>query len=83
LIGENKGFNREMQILTSDRQIRLTLNERQIRVGSFPIGIEPRGFQALARRNVYSPLIKKLVASLGGRALVIGVDRLDYSKGLA
>jgi len=36
----------------------------------------------MARRNVQSPLVKNLVASLGGRSLVIGVDRLDYSKGL-
>jgi trehalose 6-phosphate synthase len=27
-------------------------------------------------------LVKDLLASLGGRSLVIGVDRLDYSKGL-
>ena len=38
--------------------------------------------QRLARRNVRSPLVKDLVTSLGGRGLVIGVDRLDYSKGL-
>jgi trehalose 6-phosphate synthase len=67
---------------TSGRQIGFTLNGRQTRVGSFPVGIEPRGFQALARRNVRSPLVKNLVTSLGGRTLIIGVDRLDYSKGL-
>jgi hypothetical protein len=44
--------------------------------------IEPRAFARLARRNGQSPLVKNLVASLGGRNLVIGVDRLDYSKGL-
>jgi trehalose 6-phosphate synthase len=31
---------------------------------------------------VRSPLVKDLVTSLGGRTLIIGVDRLDYSKGL-
>jgi trehalose 6-phosphate synthase len=31
---------------------------------------------------VRSPLVKELVASLGDRVLIIGVDRLDYSKGL-
>ena len=55
---------------------------RQTLIGSFPVGIEPRAFARLARRNVRSPLVKKLVASLGGRNLVIGVDRLDYTKGL-
>jgi trehalose 6-phosphate synthase len=63
-------------------QIALSLNGRKPRIGSFPVGIEPRAFQRLARRNVRSPLVKNLVASLGGRDLVIGVDRLDYSKGL-
>jgi trehalose 6-phosphate synthase len=63
-------------------QIALNLNGRKPRIGSFPVGIEPRAFQRLARRNVRSPLVKNLVASLGGRDLVIGVDRLDYSKGL-
>lgn len=54
----------------------------QTLIGSFPVGIEPRAFARLARRNVRSALVKKLVASLGGRNLVIGVDRLDYTKGL-
>ena len=67
---------------TTSRPITVSLNGRQTRIGSFPAGIEPRGFQRLARRNVRSPLAKNLVASLDGRDLVIGVDRLDYSKGL-
>jgi trehalose 6-phosphate synthase len=74
---------REMRLSeTAGRQITVSLNGRQTRIGTFPAGIEPRGFQRLARRNVRSPLAKNLVASLGGGNLVIGVDRLDYSKGL-
>jgi trehalose 6-phosphate synthase len=74
---------REMRVFeTASRQITLRINGKQTRIGSFPVGIEPRAFERLARRNLRSPLVKELVASLGGRALVIGVDRLDYSKGL-
>jgi trehalose 6-phosphate synthase len=74
---------REMRVFESaDGQTTLSLNGQQTRIGSFPVGVEPRGFQRLARRNVRSPLVHELVASLGGRDLVIGVDRLDYSKGL-
>ena len=74
---------REMRVFeTAGHQTTVRLNGRQTRIGSFPVGIEPRAFQRLARRNVRSPLVKNLVASLGGRDLVIGVDRLDYSKGL-
>ena len=66
----------------ADRHVTLEVNGRKTLIGSFPVGIEPRAFARLARRNEGSPLVKNLVASLGGRNLVIGVDRLDYSKGL-
>jgi trehalose 6-phosphate synthase len=57
--------------------------ERAVRIGSFPIGIETAEFNRLARRSVRSPLVRGVVDSLSGRAMMIGVDRLDYSKGLA
>ena len=57
--------------------------ERTVRVGAFPIGIETQEFSRLARRSARSPLVRSVVESLAGRALMIGVDRLDYSKGLA
>jgi trehalose 6-phosphate synthase len=83
LITENRNSHSEMTVFeSSGRQITFALNGRQTRIGSFPVGIEPTGFQALARRNIHSPLVKDLATSLGGRTLVIGVDRLDYSKGL-
>jgi trehalose 6-phosphate synthase len=56
--------------------------ERTVRLGVFPIGIETNVFNRLARRSVRSPLVHNLLDSLAGRAMVIGVDRLDYSKGL-
>jgi trehalose 6-phosphate synthase len=74
---------RELRVLAIDgHQTALSLNGRETRIGHFPVGIEPRAFQRLARRNIRSPLVQEMVASLGGRLLVIGVDRLDYSKGL-
>ena len=83
LITENRNSHSEMTVFElSGRQITFALNGRQTRIGSFPVGIEPAGFQTLARRNIHSPLVKDLATSLGGRTLVIGVDRLDYSKGL-
>jgi trehalose 6-phosphate synthase len=52
LIAENEDLRREMQVFeTSGHQIVLTLHGRQTRVGTFPVGIDPRGFQALARRK--------------------------------
>src|SRR5262249_37311296 len=60
----------------------LSHGDRQVRVGSFPVGIDATAFQRLARRAARSTFVREVVASLDGRALVIGVDRLDYSKGL-
>jgi trehalose 6-phosphate synthase len=74
---------REMRIFeVSGRNTTISVRGQQTRIGHFPVSIEARAFQRLARRTVRSPLVKELVASLDGRLLVIGVDRLDYSKGL-
>jgi trehalose 6-phosphate synthase len=56
---------------------------RNVRIGVFPIGIETAEFSRLAVRSVRSALVQNVLESLAGRAMVIGVDRLDYSKGLA
>jgi trehalose 6-phosphate synthase len=55
---------------------------RHSRAGTFPIGIETDEFAALAADTVRGPETQRLQSSLAGRALVTGVDRLDYSKGL-
>jgi trehalose 6-phosphate synthase len=47
-----------------------------------PIGIDAAGFADAAARAERSSETARLRESLGGRALAIGVDRLDYSKGL-
>ncbi len=55
---------------------------RRFRIGAFPISIDVRGFARIARQAVGNPAMRRFHASLQGRALVVGVDRLDYSKGL-
>ncbi len=82
LISEFDQMRKTRMFESAGRRVALKLNGQETLIGSFPVGIEPRAFARLARRNEQSPLVKDLVASLGGRNLVIGVDRLDYSKGL-
>jgi len=55
---------------------------RRSRAGVFPISIDTDGFVRIAERAADSTETKRLTESLVGRALIIGVDRLDYSKGL-
>jgi trehalose 6-phosphate synthase len=82
LISEFDQMQKTRMFESAGRHVTLNVNGQETLIGSFPVGIEPRAFARLARRNEQSPLVKDLVASLGGRNLVIGVDRLDYSKGL-
>ncbi len=51
-------------------------------VEAFPIGIDPDEFRTQAVTSSNGPEVVRLRESLGGRALILGVDRLDYSKGL-
>jgi trehalose 6-phosphate synthase len=56
--------------------------QRVTRIESFPVGIETAKFERLARRVARSGFVRDVIDSLTGRSLVIGVDRLDYSKGI-
>jgi trehalose 6-phosphate synthase len=61
---------------------RVIVGTRSIGAGVFPIGIDVPAVEAAAVQAVQSEAIKRMTASLLGRKLMIGVDRLDYSKGL-
>ncbi len=52
------------------------------RVAAFPVGIDTQRFSRLAEEGAGRPEAQRLRESLISRDLVIGVDRLDYSKGL-
>ena len=54
----------------------------QSRLKAFPIGIDPQKFAEQATKAVLHPDVSRLRRSLHGEKLAIGVDRLDYSKGL-
>jgi trehalose 6-phosphate synthase len=60
----------------------VTVGNRTIRAIACPIGIDATEFVA----GVESPLArdthKRMIESSAGRSLIVGVDRLDYSKGL-
>ena len=48
----------------------------------FPIGIDVEKFAHAATKAMTHPDVSRLRRSLNGEKLAIGVDRLDYSKGL-
>ncbi len=67
-------------VLTSNGGI--TLGGRHIETGVFPIGVDVDAIQREAVDSQATDAWKRMVAGLLGRRLMIGVGRLDYSKGL-
>jgi trehalose 6-phosphate synthase len=55
---------------------------RSIRAIACPIGIDTTEFRASAEGEVARGVFEQMRASANGRTMIIGVDRLDYSKGL-
>jgi trehalose 6-phosphate synthase len=58
------------------------IDGRIVKVGVFPVGVETELFARLARRAIETSFVREVLDSLSGRAMIIGVDRLDYSKGI-
>ena len=58
------------------------IESRKVRLGAFPVSIEFKAYMRLARNAGRSALVALVRESLGGNRLVLGVDRLDYSKGI-
>ena len=58
------------------------LGSRTIRFGAFPIGIDCAQYEEDARSGEVEARMRDLRNKLGPFDLIVGVDRLDYTKGL-
>ncbi len=56
--------------------------ERTVRVGAVPIGIDWREFEEIASRPRVVRKAAEIRSDIGGEYVIIGVDRLDYTKGI-
>jgi trehalose 6-phosphate synthase/phosphatase len=55
---------------------------RTIRLASFPMGIDTPTFEELANADPVKRNVADFKKQAGGRRLLLGVDRLDYTKGI-
>ncbi len=60
----------------------LDVNGRRVRLGAFPVEIEARDFAAMAEIAWRANPSERLRRSLQSQKLILGVDRLDPTKGL-
>jgi trehalose 6-phosphate synthase/phosphatase len=56
---------------------------RRVRLGVFPMGIDAAAFNSLAEDADVISEAEAIREKAGGRKLLLGIDRLDYTKGLA
>ena len=56
--------------------------KREVRIGAFPISIDYNAFLRQATRPEVAQLATQLHTQLPNRKLILGVDRLDYTKGI-
>lgn len=73
----------EMQIVQAGEEcFHLHCRGRSTQFGVYPISVDTQRIEDQAPAAWARPAVQELRQSLGMRPLVLGVDRLDYSKGL-
>ena len=63
--------------------VNASVRGRRVRVGSFPISIDYNAFMSAATAESVAAKARELHRLLPKRKLVLGIDRLDYTKGIA
>jgi trehalose 6-phosphate synthase/phosphatase len=61
---------------------RVHLEDRTIRLGVFPMSVDTAAFESLARDPDIAAEAAAMREDAGGRRILLGVDRLDYTKGI-
>jgi trehalose 6-phosphate synthase/phosphatase len=62
---------------------RLKVDGRQVELGAFPVGVDTESFSRQTSEDTETRReVRNLREQLRGRTLILGVDRMDYTKGL-
>ena len=61
---------------------RMTCGDRTVRLDAFPVSIDVDHFETLAGTDGVARARARLRAQLRNRRVILGVDRLDYTKGI-
>jgi trehalose 6-phosphate synthase/phosphatase len=61
----------------------ILLNDRVVQAGTFPMGIEFDSFSNRAREDEVVRMTEELRRPLGESRIILSIDRLDYTKGIA
>jgi trehalose 6-phosphate synthase/phosphatase len=88
-VRDRRNFLQCVRLMLKDAEIAgrgdvrtVSLDGREIRVGSFPISIDVRDIEKRASEPRVRDGARGLKEAQPGRKIVLGVDRLDYTKGI-
>ena len=77
-----EGFIKGVHVDSRRQVCTITTPQRQIRGGAFPISIDFKEFARQAAGKSVTERAKRLHDAIGAHQVILGVDRLDYSKGI-
>jgi trehalose 6-phosphate synthase/phosphatase len=60
----------------------LKFEGREVKVGNYPIGIDFSDFAIGASQKEIEDKAEEIRQTLGGRRIILGIDRMDYTKGI-
>ena len=72
----------EITLLDDEPLAQAQIGHRTVHVGTFPIGIDAASYETFARSDEAVRRMADLRRRLGPAEIIVGVDRLDYTKGL-
>src|SRR5581483_9366167 len=81
-VGCVRRFLPEVNLHRDHEQFQANVDGRNVQIGSFPIGIDFDEFADEAEQTNVAQRAAEIRREIGGRQIVLGVDRLDYTKGV-
>jgi trehalose 6-phosphate synthase/phosphatase len=60
----------------------MAVGSRTVRVDAFPMGIDYKLYSTSGKNSGVKEHIKRIRKRIGDRQLILGIDRLDYTKGI-
>ncbi len=72
----------EAEVREGRSVVEVKVGDRMMRVGSFPIGIDFKSYEETAVSEDVIQRVEELRGRIGNFQLIVGIDRLDYTKGL-
>jgi len=78
----NFAFSVERLLGFATHESSVSIDHREVRLGVHAIGIDGRAFEQTAKSDEVQRQVEQIRSGAGGRTIVVGVDRLDYTKGI-